>query len=110
MPLRRTWSTLTFTVERPPKHENPVAPAHRSDKATAKARTKTDPDHQPVRSFRGLLDHLATLTRNTTPFADWPPPNLPTTKPPRVFLERKFSKLPPNRGRLLRSTRNKAAK
>ena len=68
--LRRAWAPLTFTDEDPPPRTNPVAAAQRSDKATTKARTKTDPDHQPVRSFRGLLDHLGTLTRNTTVFAD----------------------------------------
>jgi Transposase DDE domain len=68
--LRRAWAPLTFTDEDPPQRTNPVAATQRSDKATAKARTKTDPNHQPVRSFRGLLDHLATLTRNTTVFAD----------------------------------------
>src|SRR4029453_17504272 len=41
-----------------------------SPAATAKASAKTNPDGEPIRSFRGLLDHLATLTRNTTVFAD----------------------------------------
>jgi hypothetical protein len=68
--LRRAWAPLTYTDEHPPTRDNPVAPAQRSDTATTKARTKTDPDNHPVRSFRGLLDHLATLTRNTTAFAD----------------------------------------
>lgn len=69
--LRRAWAPLTYTDQQPPPpRENPVAAAKRSDTATAKARAKTDPDYEPVRSFRGLLDHLATLTRNTTVFAD----------------------------------------
>jgi len=68
--LRRAWAPLTYTDEQPPHRDNPVAAAKRSDAATAKARAKTDPDNNPVRSFRGLLDHLATLTRNTTVFAD----------------------------------------
>ena len=68
--LRRAWAPLTFTDENPPPRDNPVAPARRSHAATAKTHTKTDPDNQPVRSFRGLLDHLGTLTRNTTVFAE----------------------------------------
>jgi hypothetical protein len=68
--LRRAWAPLTYTDEQPPPRENPVTAAQRSHPATAKTRTKTDPDHEPIRSFRGLLDHLATLTRNTTVFAD----------------------------------------
>lgn len=68
--LRRAWAPLTYTDEQPPPRDNPVAAATRSQAATAKARAKTDPDNNPVRSFRGLLDHLATLTRNTTAFAD----------------------------------------
>jgi hypothetical protein len=68
--LRRAWAPLTFTDEDPPPRANPVAAAQQSNTATAKARAKTDRDHQLVRSFRGLLDHLATLTRNTTVLAE----------------------------------------
>jgi hypothetical protein len=68
--LRRAWAPLTYTDQNPPPRDNPVAPAQRSDAATAKTRTRADPDGEPVRSFRDLLDHLATLTRNTTVFAD----------------------------------------
>ena len=62
--LRKTWAPMTFTDEHPPQRENPVAPAQRSDHANAKAAHKHDPEGNPLRSFRGLLDHLATLTRN----------------------------------------------
>jgi hypothetical protein len=68
--LRRAWAPLTYTDEHPPTRDNPVAAATRSATATAKTRTHTDPDGDPVRSFRGLLEHLGTLTRNTTVFAD----------------------------------------
>jgi hypothetical protein len=64
--LRQAWAPLTYTDEDPPPRNNPVTAAQRSATATAKARAKTDRDRKPVRSFRGLLDHLATLTRNTT--------------------------------------------
>jgi Transposase DDE domain len=62
--LRKTLAPLTYTDEHPPTGKNPVAPASRSPAAEAKASRHRDPDDNPVRSFRGLLDHLATLTRN----------------------------------------------
>ena len=62
--LRRAWAPLTFTDQDPPAPDNPVAPARRSPAAQAKASYQHDPAGQPYRSFRGLLDHLATLTRN----------------------------------------------
>ena len=62
--LRRAWAPLTFTDENPPEPDNPVTPARRSAAAQAKASGQRDPAGQPYRSFRGLLDHLATLTRN----------------------------------------------
>ena len=55
---------MTFTDEHPPDHDNPVAPAQRSTDAQAKASTQHDSQGNPLRSFGGLLDHLATLTRN----------------------------------------------
>jgi transposase len=62
--LRKTLAPLTFTDQHPPVRSDPVAPATRSASATRKASNHTAEDGQPVRSFRGLLDHLATLTRN----------------------------------------------
>ncbi len=62
--LRKAWAPLTFTDEAPPQRDNPVAPAKRSTTAAAKAARKHDIDGNPLRSFHGLLDHLATLTRN----------------------------------------------
>jgi hypothetical protein len=62
--LRKAWAPMTFTDEHPPQRANPVAPAQRSPQADAKASRKHDADGNPLRSFRGLLDHLATLTRN----------------------------------------------
>ncbi len=62
--LRRAWAPLTFTDQNPPEPGNPVAPARRSTAAQAKASGQHDPAGQPYRSFRGLLEHLATLTRN----------------------------------------------
>jgi hypothetical protein len=66
--LRRAWAPLTFTDENPPTPDNPVAQASRSAAAQAKASSQYDPAGQPYRSFRDLLDHLATLTRNQVRF------------------------------------------
>ena len=68
--LRKAWAPLTFTDETPPKRDNPVAPAQRSTAAQAKASTKHDADGNPVRGFRDLLDHLATLTRDRIRYHD----------------------------------------
>jgi hypothetical protein len=62
--LRRAWAPLTFTDENPPAPDNPVTPASRSAAAQAKASCQRDPAGRPYRNFRGLLEHLATLTRN----------------------------------------------
>jgi hypothetical protein len=66
--LRQAWAPMTFTDENPPQRDNPVAPAQRSASADAKASTQHDQSGNPLRSFRGLLDHLATLTRNQVRF------------------------------------------
>ncbi len=67
--LRRAWAPLTFTDEDTPVPASPVAPARRSARAQAKASGQHDPAGRPYRSFRGLLEHLATLTRNQVRFA-----------------------------------------
>jgi hypothetical protein len=67
--LRRAWAPLTFTDQDPPAQDNPVTPARRSAAAQAKASGQHDAAGQPYRGFRGLLEHLATLTRNQVRFA-----------------------------------------
>ena len=62
--LRKAWAPLTYTDEHPPARDNPVAPAKRSSAAQTKASRRQAPEGTPLRSFRGLLTHLATLTRN----------------------------------------------
>ncbi|HEX3305856.1 MAG TPA: IS1634 family transposase, partial [Streptosporangiaceae bacterium] len=62
--LRQAWAPLTFTDQNPPRQDNPVTPARRSAHAQAKASYQHDQAGRPYRSFRGLLEHLATLTRN----------------------------------------------
>jgi hypothetical protein len=63
--LRTALAPLTCTDEQPPARGNPVAPARRSAHADAKAAAHTSTSGQPLRSFRGLLGHMATLTRST---------------------------------------------
>jgi hypothetical protein len=67
--LRRAWAPLTYTDQDPPAPANPVIPARRSAAARAKASCQYDPAGRPYHSFRGLLEHLATLTRNQVRFA-----------------------------------------
>lgn len=68
--LYRAWAPLTFTDETPPKRSDPVAPATRSAAASSKAARRAQPDGTVLSPFEGLLDHLATLTRNTNTVPD----------------------------------------
>ncbi|MBA2665642.1 MAG: hypothetical protein H0U69_01265 [Trueperaceae bacterium] len=65
--LERAWATLTFKDDDTTHHHDrdPVAPATRSDAATTKAQSRTLPDGHPTRTFKTVLDDLATITRNT---------------------------------------------
>jgi hypothetical protein len=91
--LRRAWAPLTFTDETPPDPANPVAPAVRSDAATTKASRRTDTDNRPVRSFRALLDHLSTLTRNDIAYGTTDGPVVPTLTQPTDTQRRAFALL-----------------
>ena len=85
--LRQAWAPLTYTDEHPPARANPVAPARRSPSADAKAALKTGPGKQPIRGFRDLIDHLATLTRDTIVVSGQPVDKLaaPTPTQRRAF-------------------------
>jgi hypothetical protein len=69
--MRQAWAPLLFAEDDPQdaaaRRGSPVTPtpATRSQRAQAKAITKQTADGLPVHRFRGLLAHLATLTRNT---------------------------------------------
>jgi hypothetical protein len=92
--LRRAWAPLTFTDEAEPQRANPVAPAARSTAAARKASRRRDEDDRPVRSFRGLLDHLATLTRNDIRYGSTEPsPVVPTLAVPTPTQRRAFELL-----------------
>ncbi len=64
--MMQAWRPLTFADEdqEAKTTRDPVAPAKRSDDALAKAALKTTKDHEPVHSFRSLLDHLGSIVRN----------------------------------------------
>jgi hypothetical protein len=87
--LRQAWAPLTFTDQDPPARDNPVAPARRSAAAQAKASYQHDAAGRPYRDFRGLLEHLATLTRNQVRFAgsgtDVPMLTEPTSQQRQAF-------------------------
>ena len=68
--LRQALAPLCFTDQAPPERTDPVAPAQRSGDATAKASRRQLPDGTPTHSFRTLLEHLATLTRNQVHLID----------------------------------------
>jgi hypothetical protein len=85
--LRRAWAPLTHTDTDPPHRDNPVAPATRSPAAKHKDATATTTDGHPALTFHDLLDHLATLTRNTItlPGATIDLLTTPTTTQRRAF-------------------------
>jgi len=90
--LRRAWAPLTYTDEHPPTRDNPIAPATRSTHAAAKASRHHDPAGQPLHSFRGLLIHLATLTRNDLHYGQTGPV-VPTLAVPTDTQRRAFDLL-----------------
>jgi hypothetical protein len=66
--LRKAWAPLCFTDEEPPGRDDPVAPAVRSHGARRKDARKLTATGDNVHDLSSLLDHLATLTRNTVVF------------------------------------------
>lgn len=70
--MERAWASLTFKDDDTEQLEDrdPVAPAQRSAAATTKAQSRTLPDGTPTRTFKTVLDDLATITRNTCTHAD----------------------------------------
>ncbi|MEZ4234529.1 MAG: IS1634 family transposase [Polyangiaceae bacterium] len=62
--LKDALKPLTFTDEEQADQPDPVEPARRSESADAKAATRETDDGLPITSFRTLLTHLGTRTRN----------------------------------------------
>lgn len=85
--LREALAELTFTDEHIPDRNDPVSPATRSAHAHTKDARKHTTDGLPVTSFRGLLEHLKTLTRQTANLAGQHIEKLadPTPRQRRVF-------------------------
>jgi Transposase DDE domain len=74
--MRRRWRSLLFAdeeVETARAERDPVLPAEPSESAKAKKKTRTSAMGLPLHSFRTLLTHLATQTKNTCRVADAPP-------------------------------------
>jgi hypothetical protein len=67
--LRKAWAPLCFTDEEPPGRDDPVAPAVRSRRARNKDARKLTAAGDTVHDLSSLLNHLATLTRNTVVFS-----------------------------------------
>jgi len=67
--MRQALAPLLFAEDDPVdaarRRGSPVQPATPSESAELKALTKRSSSGQPVHHFGGLLDHLATLTKNT---------------------------------------------
>jgi len=66
--MRQALAPLLFGEEDPAAERgrtSPVQPATPSEATTRKAATRRSRDAQPVHDFRGLIAHLATLTKNT---------------------------------------------
>lgn len=67
--MRRAWAPLLFAEDDPEKmaqrRASPLRPSVPSDSAERQATTKRTVHGHPVHHFRGVLEHLATLTRNT---------------------------------------------
>jgi hypothetical protein len=72
--LRRALAPLCFADQAPPQRTDPVERAQRSPDAVAKAFHRQLADGTPTHSFRSLLDHLGTLTRNQVRFSGQPHP------------------------------------
>jgi transposase len=67
--MRQAWAPLLFAEDDPhgaaQRRGSPVKPAIRSASGDQKALLKKTPEGETVHRFKGLLDHLATLTKNT---------------------------------------------
>lgn len=62
--LKGALKPLTFTYEEHEQQPDPVEPAKRSASADKKAAAKRTTDNLQATSFRSLLTHLGTRTRN----------------------------------------------
>lgn len=67
--VRKALAPLCFADEESPRRADPVAPATRSPQARRKDASKVDVNGESLHDLSTLVNHLATLTRNTVVFA-----------------------------------------
>jgi hypothetical protein len=79
--LRRAWQSLLYHDEAGSQRRTPVAPAEPSASAKQKKGTARTKEGLPLQTFRGLLQSLATLSRDQIRLGDNGPLYTRTTKP-----------------------------
>ena len=67
--VRKALAPLCFVDEQIPQRSDPVAPATRSRQAKNKDATQVDPHGETLHDLSSLLNHLATLSRDTVVFS-----------------------------------------
>ena len=95
--MRQAWAPILFDdhdrAAAEAQRRSPVTPAKRSPAAQYKAAAKRTEDDQPVSSFQSLLEHLATLTKNTVRPKDTTLPSFEKTAVPTPVQQRAFDLL-----------------
>jgi hypothetical protein len=95
--MRAAWAPILFHDHDRAAAEtariSPVAPAEVSDAAKRKRNTRRSEDGTPVNSFRGLLDHLATMTLNLVASAHAPNATITLTAKPTPLQTKAFELL-----------------
>lgn len=86
------------------KRTSPVQPAQVSDRAKAKADTKTTPDGLPVHSLKTLLADLATLTLNQVALPTQPQHPFPLIAQPTLLQRKAFELLQIEPAKIVPST------
>ena len=95
--LRAAWAPILFhdhdRVAAQQVRVSPVAPAEPSEAARRKRGTRRSDDGVPLSSFRGLLDHLATMTLNLVASAHAPNAAITLVAKPTPLQEKAFKLL-----------------
>jgi len=90
--LREAWATILFhdhdRAAAAQARTSPVAAAEISDAAKRKRGARRTDDGMPVGSFRGLLDHLATMTLNLVASPQAPNTTITLTAKPTALQSR----------------------
>ena len=107
--LRRRLAPLLFEdddrSQARAKRSSPVQPAQVSDRAKAKADTKTTPDGFPVHSMKTLLADLATLTLNQVTLPAYPDQGFPMIAQPTPLQRKAFALLEIDPAKIVPSTK-----